>query len=848
MRSRDLLNRQQMLENVRDFWITGVLDNALHGAALLELGLKHRPGSVAHPDMRLRVDGRDESIAPNLSIQTIFDDFDQQLLILGEPGSGKTTLLLELARDLLTRAENDASQPIPVVFNLSSWARDGLPLTEWLVDELNTKYQVARKVAARWVQSDALCLLLDGLDEVAEAHRADCLTTINAFMDAHPHVQMVVCSRAADYDLLTDNLNLHGAVIIQPLTDAQIDRYVDSLGTQMDGLRGLLAGDDSMHELARTPLMLSIMALAYQDMEADDLPEFATMEERRDYLFNIYIDRMLTRRIKTKAYPADDIVDNLSWLAKKMDERGQSVFYIENLQGDWLDTPEQQRQYSFLTRFIYGTGIGAIAGALAMLLVMTLHFVLTGVAPIITRYPADPIIGIPAILLFGVIGGIGGILAGGGVFGATALLAFAQDSLSHARTRLAAIRKVAAITLFAGAAGAVYGLVFGLWLDIMTSNLVMYPYGVSAPLTGLAAYGYLAQLTAIIGLVAGVTISAASLIINRFRWSLSRITHGVVGAALGLTIGTTMMAVFYGSTGSMILPYAVFLLFGGSVGLVVGGFTDKIQSAERLGWRWSWRWAQVGLGIALVSTVLHWINLMTYTSTFNPSFSLLESVLSFLAVVGVFGILAGGVAGGLRKSETVESRTLPNQGIYRTARSILKTTLAFMLAGAGIVATVALTAAIIDVYQDGMTPFTLPAYYIDRILNTLRDAIIIGLGGGLAAGLAFGGSDTVIKHLVLRGMLHRSTDVPRNLARFLDHATSLILLRRVGGGYMFVHRYLLEYFADVEAEKAKHEALMSTRLMLPPGDEDESLSDGEIDMPDDEIDTTRRDIASLQLD
>jgi hypothetical protein len=35
----------------------------------------------------------------------------------------------------------------------------------------------------------------------------------------------------------------------------------------------------------------------------------------------------------------------------------------------------------------------------------------------------------------------------------------------------------------------------------------------------------------------------------------------------------------------------------------------------------------------------------------------------------------------------------------------------------------------------------------------------------------------------------------RNLARFLDQATSLVFLRKVGGGYVFIHRLLLEYFA-----------------------------------------------------
>ncbi len=33
---------------------------------------------------------------------------------------------------------------------------------------------------------------------------------------------------------------------------------------------------------------------------------------------------------------------------------------------------------------------------------------------------------------------------------------------------------------------------------------------------------------------------------------------------------------------------------------------------------------------------------------------------------------------------------------------------------------------------------------------------------------------------------------------FLDDATDRLLLRRVGGGYLFIHRLLLEYFARLE--------------------------------------------------
>ena len=42
---------------------------------------------------------------------------------------------------------------------------------------------------------------------------------------------------------------------------------------------------------------------------------------------------------------------------------------------------------------------------------------------------------------------------------------------------------------------------------------------------------------------------------------------------------------------------------------------------------------------------------------------------------------------------------------------------------------------------------------------------------------------------------------PLNYAHFLDYATKLIFLRKVGGGYIFIHRMLLEHFAAMSKNK-----------------------------------------------
>ena len=194
-------NRQRLIARVRAFWITGFLEKSLHDAALIALGLQSRSDVLANP-WNLVLQQADQSahmLAAGTRIIQVYDKALGELLILGEPGSGKTTLLLELARDLLSRAERDESLPVPLVFPLSSWAVKRQPLVDWLVEEMNIKYQIPRHLGQSWVNTDQVLLLLDGLDEVDAAYRAACVDAVNTYRLEHGMVSMIVCSRSTDY-------------------------------------------------------------------------------------------------------------------------------------------------------------------------------------------------------------------------------------------------------------------------------------------------------------------------------------------------------------------------------------------------------------------------------------------------------------------------------------------------------------------------------------------------------------------------------------------------------------------------------------------------------------------------
>jgi predicted NACHT family NTPase len=189
----------------------------------LDVQLADKPSAVERPIDRLVQDPR--SIEPRLlsadnRITSIFDQNIGQLLILGASGSGKTILFLELSEALLIRARKDRAQPIPVVFILSSWAAKRLPLAEWLVAELNNLYGVDHELARSWIDKDSIIPLLDGLDEVASAHREACVHAINAFHKNRGFLPIVVCCRSEVYESLSKRsvkLQLQAAVELQPL-------------------------------------------------------------------------------------------------------------------------------------------------------------------------------------------------------------------------------------------------------------------------------------------------------------------------------------------------------------------------------------------------------------------------------------------------------------------------------------------------------------------------------------------------------------------------------------------------------------------------------------------------------
>ena len=346
-------NRTYMLQRLR-YSYDELMAQSLQGFAWLELGLAHRPDAVQNAaTLLLRQSNQPERVLPSgTSIVQVYEEAKQELLILGEPGTGKSTLLLQLAQHLVGQADQDVTKPLPVIIPLSSWAVKRPPMEDWLSEQLSLVYDVPRQVSRQWVREEQVLPLLDGLDEMEESARAACIGVLNTYHGEHLR-PLVVCSRIVEYTSAasSERFVLHSAVVMQPLTPVQVDAYLVQAGKPLAALRAALKKNLLLQTLATTPLLLQVLMLTYQGMSVRELPNREA--QLRQQIWADYIQRMVERKGDARRYPLHTTGAWLSWLAREMQKHNQTIFFLEQIQPDWL--PKRQR-------FFYPWSIGLIFG------------------------------------------------------------------------------------------------------------------------------------------------------------------------------------------------------------------------------------------------------------------------------------------------------------------------------------------------------------------------------------------------------------------------------------------------------------------------------------------------------
>ncbi len=431
--------RSRLIEDIERIWIEGVLRRSPYQDLLRTLAQPELLKALADPwQFQLQ---ENDTLPRGTSIGELYSQSTGSLLLLGEQGAGKTTLLLTLARELLNRARADGQQPIPVVLNLSTWTLQQKTLDGWLFAELATRYGIERHHARPWLRADLLVLLLDGLDELAEEERSSCIEAITIYYLEHPGVQLVVCCRDNEYFSQSARLDLRVTAQIQPLSAQQMEAYFDALGEPAEDIRAAWRIDTGLQTLTRTPFLLILILLIYQGRNAQRIPIAVSIQEQREQILAAYVEYRLESTNDNSPYSKEQT--RLEWIARQMQARNRSVFYLEDIQPDWLPTAALRRSLSAL--FGLGAGlpfvplvallvkgpVGLAIGALAGLLVGLLYGLFVWSRSAIK--PVDTIIAILrglrrnifVWLLGGLLAGVLGVSVGGVLYGALILLLYA---------------------------------------------------------------------------------------------------------------------------------------------------------------------------------------------------------------------------------------------------------------------------------------------------------------------------------------------------------------------------------------------------------------------------------------
>jgi DNA polymerase III delta prime subunit len=378
---------------------------------------EYSPALALEAKKTLTVNGSDAgTIDPQAPIIATYarEDIDGSLLILGTPGAGKTITLLKLAEQLVGEAIAQPQTVIPIIFELSTW-RDGQEIEAWLIEQLYENHGGNRKqkIYEMWVERRVLLPLLDGLDELGLLRQQACTKKVNEF--AAQYRRVVVCCRVKEFQQAGVNLsNLRGKVQLQPLSDWQLELYlqqmgkiglwdqiqsVPEMGRLLEPVIDLENADYDEPGLLRVPLFISLAARVF---EAD-----RPLKGKAD-LFDRYIDRQLSfdvrvadrrKELKNRQWSFklirkepeyNQVKRTLSWMAVQLQKQNQVELLPEKIQPIRLEE-EAYSSYTLLFGILCGVTWGAILGFYSLKAFIFLSMILSFVGTCFGRVPIRPV-------------------------------------------------------------------------------------------------------------------------------------------------------------------------------------------------------------------------------------------------------------------------------------------------------------------------------------------------------------------------------------------------------------------------------------------------------------------------
>ena len=247
-------------------------------------------------------------------LELIEDNKYQYLVILGDPGSGKSTLLRYIAIKWTELSPKDLPlHPIPILIELQTYMgnyneKNCENFLDFLEKGSGVIYHIPQQELHGKLEKGEAIVMFDGLDEVFDPTKREMvITDIHRFTNDYKKVRVIVTSRVIGYkpQRLRDAEFYH--FMLQDLDEEQIDNFItcwhdiiyeneeeETKKWIMGRLKQAIKGFSAIKEIARNPLLLTMMAIMNRNQE---LPKYKAdlYQNSSELLLKWDVERALRR-------------------------------------------------------------------------------------------------------------------------------------------------------------------------------------------------------------------------------------------------------------------------------------------------------------------------------------------------------------------------------------------------------------------------------------------------------------------------------------------------------------------------------------------------------------------------
>ncbi|MEA5479039.1 NACHT domain-containing NTPase [Pseudanabaena galeata UHCC 0370] len=258
----------------------------------------------------------------------------QKLVVLGKPGAGKTTFMKYLAMSCLGNRFH--GELVPIVVTLKAYAEErGQPTLENYILTEFQKRKVSQDEVKRLLDEGKALILLDGLDEVKKEDDRRVKQDIDQFSRDWLKNRFAITCRIAAREYLFENFT---EVEVADFDDGQIETFVNNWFRERDESKAerlleRLKGNEPVKELAKSPLLLTLLCLVFG--ESNDFPPKRSelYKEGLEVLMKKWdAKRNIEREIIYKHLSPQNKEDMLGQIAFNAFVNGEYFFRQEDLQ------------------------------------------------------------------------------------------------------------------------------------------------------------------------------------------------------------------------------------------------------------------------------------------------------------------------------------------------------------------------------------------------------------------------------------------------------------------------------------------------------------------------------------